>query len=226
MRRARGLALWMARAKTSLPVPGFPLIITGTRARAAFAAIASAVRKLGDEPMISSKARGARSFSVSGRSSPCGPPVPTAVSSAPSRRSGAIGFCTKSLAPARIAATASSTPLRRVMTISGSPGRQRRSSATNSGIAIPGAPWSTMTASSVMPSCVPSFASAVSVSGTTTVRHPPRDASADRNRCCAGSLSTIISVRVSRLFAIIPIPPLLRPVQPAFRPAFRVDGLI
>src|SRR3546814_2745597 len=37
--RARGEAPWTARAKTSLPVPGLPLIIPGTRARAASAAI-------------------------------------------------------------------------------------------------------------------------------------------------------------------------------------------
>lgn len=60
--RARGEAPWIARANTSLPVPVRPLIITGTRARAALAAMASALRKLGAEPMISSKASGARSF--------------------------------------------------------------------------------------------------------------------------------------------------------------------
>ncbi len=209
--RARGEALWIARAKTSLPVPGLPLIITGTRARAALAAMASALRKLGLDPMISSNASGARNFSVSGRSSPCGPPGEMMRSSALSSRSGAIGFWTKSLAPARIALTAISTPLRIVMTISGSAGRQRRRSATKSARSAPGTPWSTRTASSARPSCVPSLASAVSVSPAMMLRQPPRETSADRKRCCAGSLSTIITIRVSRALAIVPIlPPLCR----------------
>src|SRR3546814_4797038 len=58
-----------------------------------------------------------------------------------------------------------------------------------------------------MPSCVPSRASAVSVSPAITLRQPPRDINADRKRCCAVSLSTIMTVRVSCVFAIFSVPP-------------------
>jgi len=47
------------------------------------------------------------------------------------------------------------------------------------------------------------LASAVSVSAAMMLRQPPRDTSAARKRCCAGSLSTIITVRVSRVVAIV-----------------------
>jgi hypothetical protein len=55
-----------------------------------------------------------------------------------------------------------------------------------------------MIASSIIPSCVPSIAIAVSASRAKTVLHPPRDAIADTSLHWAGSSSTSINNLVSR----------------------------
>src|SRR3546814_17008396 len=45
------------------------------------------------------------------------------------------------------------------------------------------------------------------LSSDLTLRQPPRYINADRKRCCAVSLSTIMTVRVSCVFAIFSVPP-------------------
>ena len=102
----RGEAAWIAWATISLPEPLSPSISTETRARAALAAIASAVRNWGAEPTISSKPSALAIFSESGRSSPAFLRRSVALLRAESSRSGASGLTMKSLAPARIASTA------------------------------------------------------------------------------------------------------------------------
>ena len=105
--RARRLAMWMARAKVSLPLPGSPTIRIGRRLRAALAATASAVRKSGAAPTSCSSDSSGAIFSDMGASSPCARRRSAWAASASSMRSGATGLARKSLAPARIASTAS-----------------------------------------------------------------------------------------------------------------------
>jgi hypothetical protein len=180
--------LWTASATTSLPTPLSPSINSGTRARAALAAMASADRNCGAAPTISSNASGIDSFSVSGRNSPA-LFSPIAASSAASRRSAAIGLTRKSLAPARIASTACATEPSAVRIRIGSAGRLARNSAISAAESQSPAQLSSTTASSAMPSGVPSIATAISGSPANTVRHPRRAAMAATRRRCAGSSS-------------------------------------
>jgi hypothetical protein len=184
----RGDAAWIASATTSLPTPLSPSISRGTRARAAFAAIAKADRNSGAEPTISSNASSAGIFSVKGLSSPAAVPA-TAASNAASRRSGASGFTRKSVAPARIAATACATDPSAVNIRMGSAGRRSRSAAMTAQVSEPGALWSSRIASSCIPSCAPSVATPISPSEAKIERHPARAASADTSRRWAGSSS-------------------------------------
>ena len=195
-RRARGDAAWIASASTSLPTPLSPSTSTGTRARAAFAAIASAARNCGADPTTSSKASGIDSFSASGRSSPVSP-APAAASRAESSRSGTSGFTRKSLAPARIAATACATEPSAVSISSGSAGRLRRSAAIRpaSSVSVSGNRWSSRIASSDSPSGVASVSRAESTSSAKIVRQLRRAAITEIRRRCAGSSSITISRR-------------------------------
>ena len=116
---ARRLAAWIARAMVSLPVPGSPTIRIGRRLRAALAAIASEERNSGDAPTICSSASAGASFSETGASSPAARRRSALAASASSSRSGATGRTRKSVAPARIASTASDTVSAWVRTITG-----------------------------------------------------------------------------------------------------------
>ena len=117
--RARRLAAWIARAIVSLPVPGSPTIRIGRRLRAALAAIASEDRNSGEAPTICSSSSSGASFSDTGASSPEPRRRSALAASASSSRSGATGRTRKSVAPARIASTATDTVSPWLRTITG-----------------------------------------------------------------------------------------------------------
>ena len=107
--RARRLAAWIARATVSLPVPGSPMIRIGRRLRAALAATASAARNSGAAPTSCSSESAGASFSETGRQLASGA---AAVGIGGERFEQALGrdrLARKSVAPARIASTATAT---------------------------------------------------------------------------------------------------------------------
>ncbi len=179
----------MARATVSLPVPGSPMIRIGRRLRAALAATAKAARYAGDEPTSWSSESSGASFSETGTSSPAGLRRSALAASASTSRSGATGLVRKSVAPARIALTASATESPLAATMTGSPARLERRAAM-----LAGPDCSSQLASSAAWTSRPcgpcSRPTAVSMQSAPTVIQPARAATADTSRRSAGSAST------------------------------------
>ena len=169
--------------------PVSPSISTETRARAALAATASAARKPGAEPTISSKPSGLPIFSDSGRSSPDLRRRSVAASRAASSRSGASGLTRKSLAPARIASTATATLVWAVRTRRGSSGFSSRSWRISPVPSSPGSQWSSRMASNFGSCGSVSIFCAASRSDAPRTHQPARAPMAVIRRRCAGSSS-------------------------------------